>query len=1000
MQLAAPDLVVGRDRAHVKALIEEFPRSEVVSASAFFDKVRILAFVKDEALIRDDYASTLFAKNCLAKDRRFSQRLAPAFSSLFSACYHGTSSPIDVWAEISRDDYEFGPVFEILAAVDRAMRDANLVNGVSALYRSWLIIKNHRVLPLGLRNKRMIHLRHLVDLTSLEIEVIKDLSRLQIDFSVCFPLDFQKRGINTAVDFSAKLFEKSQDLTNIDLSFDNIAHPGPLRPLVEALFVEDGRVEMSETNCQIKTPSDIVDEAQQIGSKIAEILTNTPDASIAVALRSMDSRAKIYKNILVGFGIGVRDRKGVPLLETDSGLLLVTLLLAKTGGLSHRHINALINHPRFAHYVGDMQKRSGILACVARIGIDDHVKTTHDRNYRVALENLRAKKDLSDRSEDDLDHCEDWLKSVEDFLDLLPMKASFLGFFEKLSLLIERAINNDDGNVSILTSSLAQLHTSARRVDPYCPPRSEPYCHPRARPEDDIGEMDFSEFSALVLAELARITVPRPDIADVNAVEFLLLPELLGRRFDHVFIADISFGRMPQNSQPDPLIDDQARIAVNRVLKKTLLRVFFDDPFEPLPVPPRQALEPFWFASAIASARTSVHFSCARHDEDGREQAPSEFFLWLDDHVHLANITPSSTATSLIRPVDLRFLRGISERNTAQEPQTTFHKTLVARKNAFSQQVTSAMAFDFPAGLVLKHFDGRLSLQPTKALTPTMIEAFAECRFKGWAERFLAIGFNDQDEDIDARILGQIAHRTLELYFSRPEHKIHHDPDQRRIRDLAALVGREYQDRHFVLNAEVFLCHIEALSDALFALIYRMSQESLSSNQRVVALELAFGLSGSEWPPLAIDVKGRRYLLAGRVDRVDQAEDQLLVIDYKLSSIAALRSELTEKNILLRHFQMPVYWRLVARYLAQGDPLKVGFSFASIRDGQSLALRARNPSLVDRVFNDADQNGLAEAIDRIFAPIMDGKIVATKGEHCTTCDLAFVCRKAEGESCV
>ncbi len=118
-------------------------------------------------------------------------------------------------------------------------------------------------------------------------------------------------------------------------------------------------------------------------------------------------------------------------------------------------------------------------------------------------------------------------------------------------------------------------------------------------------------------------------------------------------------------------------------------------------------------------------------------------------------------------------------------------------------------------------------------------------------------------------------------------------------------------------------------------------------------------------------------LITGRVDRVDQRKRSVfLIIDYKLSSLATLRLELGQKNILSRHFQMPIYWRLVAQYLAKGDASKeVKFSFASIRDGQMLSVASKDLSIIDRIFDDQGANGLGQAIDGIFAPIKEGKVV-------------------------
>jgi len=968
------NLIVGRDRAHVKVLSEQFPRDEVISASAFFDKVRALAFVADGNVCRMEYAPMMFAHHVLAQNRQFPLWYASRFASLFSACYHGTMSPCHIAKSIAGQDFAFEHVFTLLAAIDTGMTNASIVNGVSALYHAWQIIRNKHVLPLGLARSRLVVLWHLVDLTVLEIEVIKDLSRLGLRFDICFPLDFQARGINAAVDFSAKLFEAAEDLVNVDVRFDNIAKSGPLLPLTEGLFKENAKVTLSEANCSINAPYDIVDEANQIGAKTAEIIRVNPSASIAVLVRSIDGRAKIYQHALKRYGIAVRDRKGIPYLETEIGSLVSTILSAKLKALPKKDIIALIHHPQFCYHLSDDIKKTAILDMVRELGIDDRLTADPKSRYQQAFAHWRALANLSDEKKANLAACVEFLNNVEGLLDLLPKQASFSDHLSALSLLLSRAIVDNDSLVLALQTILVDLKASAMAF---------------------TSKIAIDDFTSLLLAELAKVTVPRADVDDVNAVEFLLLPELLGRKFDHVFIADISFGRMPKNSEPDPLMDDQARMALNKWFKKPILRVFQDDPFEPLPVPPRQALEPFWFASGIAAAQTSIHFYCASHDESGAEQAPSEFFLWLKEHVTTLPRNDIDDTTRLVRPVELRFLQGVLERSNEHLAKSPSHQALLARKAAFLGQGESPWAFKISKEQLLASFNGRLGDHPTKALTPTMVEAFASCRFKGWSERNLLVLSDQVDQDdMDARVVGQIAHRALEVYFHESKKDAH--PDRELLARILAKVGKVYASENFIHNHDVFACHLEWLNDALFSLLHRMSTDDVDEPKKTLALELAFGLSRSKWPPISIDVDGRRYLLGGRVDRVDQEGDRLVVVDYKLSALSTLRLDVNQKNLLRRHFQMPIYVRLVGQYLAKSDPGRVSFSFASIRDGQ--VLKVATGDLIERIYDDQGELGLGRAIDRIFAPIMEGELVATAGEHCHDCELSYFCRKAEGET--
>jgi hypothetical protein len=969
-------LIVARDRGHVKTLQSEFLGQEVVSASAFFDMVRLLAFTNDQKLVRDDHAPVIFLSKHLADHHRYSLEMVQAFSSLYSACYHGTSSPTQVFEAINAQAYEFVPVFLVLKTIEESMNKRGLVNGVSALFRAWQVIKERQILPLSFAKGTNISLFYLVDLTLLEIEVIKDLSRLGIHFTLHFPLDLQRRGINAAVDFIARQFESSEDLTNVEIIFDDIAVDGPFKPLLQQLFCDEGIVSLSQDHASITVAHDVMHEANILAQKVATLKSHRPDDSIAVAVRTIDTRSAIYQRVLSRFGITFRNRKGLSLLETPGGILLTTLFKAKSNAMAKNDVVGLINHPLFAFYIEDDVERSRIIGLVASLGIDDRILVAHDCKARflASIERLRGILAADDERLTHLVSLESWLNNCSHILGLLAEHSSLGDHLKSLLMVLDIAIDREDSSVLAIKNALNGFVASMsfHQGDPL---------------------ISFGDFTSLLLSMLSTTTIPRPDYDDVNAVEFLPLPELLGKKFDHVLIADISFGKMPKNTTPDPLMNDQARIALNALLKKPLLRVFFDDPFEPLPVPPRQALEPLWFAVSIAAAKKTVHFFCAGRDEEGQEQAQSEFFLWLLDHVKIEP-TPS-VSTSFSSQEDQHFLLGVQK---SLDPHAHTHDDLavavVARKKAMMEQEASRFAFAYDGNKVKESFLGRLDEEPTKSITPSLIGAFAACRFKGFVERILDINSDDQDaDDIEPMVLGQIAHRALELFFNQSDRSIDRRWVSDQINKLTHGVSRDFIAHTYVANPVVLWCHLEWLNDALVNLIERIEHDSWYQAARVVACEQAFGLGKSIWQALHISVNGRHYLLGGRIDRIDQRGEYFLVTDYKLSAIDALKMELNPKNMLVNTFQMPIYMRLAAKNIAHNDPQKVSFAYASIRDGDLISLfHEEHQELFDKVFDDNSDHSLPRMIDGVFAPMMQGEVLATAGEHCSMCDFSYLCR--------
>lgn len=974
MTTAIPDLVVGRDRAHVRSLLSSFPQAEVISASAFFDKVRLLAYLKDSDLRRDDLAPLVFAQSILSKNARYSLRLANHFSSLYSAFFHGTCTPEEVWDQVSKKTYSFSPVVEVLVAIDQFMKQKRLVTGVSALHRAWQIIKHGKVLPPSLLHCNKIALFHLIDLTALEIEVIKDLSRLGLWFDICFPLDFQKRGINVAVDFCAKLFEADDSLLHIDLNFDNIARAGPLLSLVENLFKDQQQVTLSSEHCSINIASDVIKEADFLAKNVAKKLAEDSKASIAVVVRKIDARSELYKRALKRHGINVKDRKGIPLTNTSAGLLFDALISARLRALPKTELLGLLNHPLFVGYISDLTVRAFMISLVNELGADDGVEPAirPTARYHKLLTTFKNVIKSDHPLHQHIDAFHQLLDKLDEILLIIANRDTFQGHLRAALVMVERALIGDDPSIKALHLAIKRMALSLAF-------------------NDNDAVLDIYDFWLLLKSELNNVTIPQPDMMDLNAVELLLLPELLGRSFDHVFIVDIAFGRMPQNSEPNPLLDDQQRLELNQLMKKTLLRIYFDDPFEPMPTPPRQALEPFWFASAVASARCSVHFSCASSDEALQEQAPSEFFTWLLEHVSLVDAPIIVNKPKWQSSEQQRFWAGVKER-VFDQPKSTYFLALQARKAAFIAQTTDEYAFSCSS----RRFDD-FFLAPNQVLTPTAVEAFAACRFSGFLSRILKIAGNNSDQDdVNAQSIGQIAHRTLEKFSA--DHAVNDHSWQPQLRRCLSEAVAEYAAKHYISKPLVLACHQEWLFLALTKLVSHLQQEG--REEKPVALELSFGLKANQYPPLKISANKRNYWLGGRVDRIEQlAPGRFLIVDYKLSGIDYLKSHMRHNQILRSNFQVPIYLRLIAQHFTNNDPARVSFAFASIRDGEMLPALAldKHKAMFQQIFDDDHQEGLPQTIDGIFAPIIEGRVPATVGEHCATCDFSYVCRRKEWE---
>ena len=950
-------LIVARDRGHVDNLRSNYLDCEIITASVFFDRIRHHAFMKDKHLKKDDYAPAILLSALLSMHDRIHH--LPHFLSLFSACFHGMKSPKEVYQAIRQSSLDFIDTFFILKEVEEAMEKHHLATSVQALFYAFRSMINDAKLPLGFMPNMHIEFFHLVDLTMLEINILKSLSRLNVKITLNFLWDFHERGINGPVNFIAQQFESCADLANIELIFQDIDNEGHLGHLVKNIFSDNSKLSFFDDEVSLLKANSIVSEAEIIAQKIALIKAKNPYESIALSVRSLDDRALIYKQALLAFNIFVRDRKGVLLLDSPAGLLLLALL--KLTSLTRKDLLGLMLHPCFTYKINDNDLRAAILLLIDQIGLDDHIDLYHNNLTRYLVLIDRFMPTVDDENKDNIIFLQKWLMVIDENIIKLQEKDTIYNHITNLKIIINNMFIKEDNSVAMLLSTIDTFISSIKD-------------------KHDHTMISLKDFITLIKSLLINITLPPKDCDDADAVWLLPLPELLGKNFDHVFIADISIGHMPKNPQADPLMNDEARIALNRYLGMPLLRVFFDDPFEPAIVPPRQALEPLWFLSAIASAKKYIHFSYAEHDDKNQEQAPSEFFLWLSSNLSI------ESRTKLILPMHANAYHFNLARHHIHNHAQDMALALGDRNQAYKHNHAGAYAFSFNEEDVLTIFAGRLDQHPRKPLTPSLIEAFIPCRFRGFLQRMIDVKRMPTKDDVEALIIGQIAHSVLESYFSSKHHQSL--PLKTVLKEHIDKIINNYISKNFVKNMSILKCHAHELSYNLAHLIENMQNMSSYQDAKIIACEKDFYQEA-----LVLNYNDNTYLVSGRVDRIDQINDDFLVTDYKLSKTESLNINI--RNALLSNMQLPIYLRLVSKNMAH-DINHTYFAYASISDGQIILLSPqKHRALYDAINNDDHEKSLPKILYDIFNPVSKGHILATPSEHCLSCDFSYICRARE-----
>lgn len=356
----------------------------------------------------------------------------------------------------------------------------------------------------------------------------------------------------------------------------------------------------------------------------------------------------------------------------------------------------------------------------------------------------------------------------------------------------------------------------------------------------------------------------------------LALPDLLGKHFDLVVVADCVHGRLTLSRELDWPLRDSDCFEINRLMGRQVLRRFEEDPLEPSLFPARQALEPMWFLGACSAAKLLVLTSSAL-DERGQAQTASELakLEWLGENEGIALLNrPLNKLEQIFEQAKL--FQG-DEKNSCQLDRERFRE----------------------------QFADLLGLNPERPLSATRIEAFAHCRFKAFVEKLLKIDLNPPaTHDIDVRVIGQLAHVALEKYYR----------DGQNIK--LTLSQADPKDMH----PGVWRATLLWLGEALERMVSNLAKNPPIENAKPVFFE-------HRPKPFKLSIGSDEISIGGIIDRVDQSPDAEIVVDYKMSALSALSMRFASKEILKTQFQIPIYLKLLS-----SNKKLLGYPI-SIRDG-------------------------------------------------------------------
>lgn len=1012
-----PQLVVLRDRGLVWERAAR-PHTTCWTFREFFDRVRQLAFETTVAGIRDDDVALFGAASVLSNTSAFAIRVAPELRTLYRTLAHASvDAPEIVRALVGEPGRpeELVQLFQAIQAMKERLTAAHRVDGASALAEGVKAMEGGRVPPV-LRRFSSVRIEHLVDPSELELRAIIALANAGVAIQVVLPIDEGRRGLGEAVSWIADTLEAAYEAPLLDVVHEEIGGRGPLREFVDAWYAPK-LMPASDAPVRIEVTTDQGEEARRIAGAVSAWWQGAKlPPRIAVVVRTLDAQADRIAHALQTYGIPVRRRVGPPLSESTPARLLQDLFRIRREGAPRDLVLGVLASPSF--HARLIPEQVGALSqllrrAVARTDVEDSTRPMGGFAHR--LERFAAAHDggrpaLAKEARDAIPV----VAHVLEVANALPERARLPAYIEiVVKLVTHYFVDDEQGHRQLLQERLRQFQNAVEHV---------------AHPRDPA--VDLAAFGRLLMRALAESRLPAPACDIDRAVELMPLPEVMGRQFDHVVIADCTHGRLPLAERLDPLMTDGDRRLVNQRLGRKVFRLFSPDLLEPGPVPRRHALELIWFAGAVSAASASLLLTAAARDARGREQATSIFLqkalvaVGASPEDVVAGIplgdAPSrrmariSAAQSVARARPSGCAAVLSEQDRLDAIR--FAQMTEQRRNFFSRtentapyEVAGPYAFAVNPERFNSRFGRQLGMTPEKPLGPTRLEAIASCRMRGFVEHLLGVDtWPFPDQDGDARSLGQLAHRVLEIFYrERRDEGVLPARLNRADRDrLLAILQEsavEFIERVAPGHQGALRANVDWLGRTLLRTVSMLARDPPVAGTAPRYFELKLGTRGFEntaeaLGPVPISVLGRDLWFGGEIDRVDEGPDARVIVDYKNSTAAAVIDKVHERTLLKTHFQLPLYLRLLEFHRPTPPSTRLVAYLVSLRDGTPSRVLGERTSLRRLVVDDQAEDGLAAGIGRVLSPYLQGVVVPDVGERCKSCRLARVCRTPASNS--
>jgi ATP-dependent helicase/DNAse subunit B len=210
--------------------------------------------------------------------------------------------------------------------------------------------------------------------------------------------------------------------------------------------------------------------------------------------------------------------------------------------------------------------------------------------------------------------------------------------------------------------------------------------------------------------------------------------------------------------------------------------------------------------------------------------------------------------------------------------------------------------------------------------TASKINDYGNCPFKFFANSVLKLASLDEpSEGFTYDKLGSAYHEILEKTYKQLKEQgiaLSNETIDKAttiVEEISEQIFQEYLDTRKVRKSRLWQYETEEIKKDILNLLIVEAETNQQSKSAPYAFEKRFGM-GSE-PPLVVDGDSGKIQIRGIIDRIDETDSGLVVIDYKTSRSVISAREATEG----RNLQLPIYLMAANQIVQTEKPVESGY---------------------------------------------------------------------------